>query len=112
MKKKPGRIKAAILDWLGVSDYVASAYGASSDTGIIVTDQKMLSVSAVWACARLISETIDTLPLSVYERTSSGKRVSKQHPLHLIINDLPNTDTTATGHWGADDAPIMSRGDG
>lgn len=112
MKKKPGRIKAAILDWLGVSDYVSGAYGATSDTGITVTDQKMLSVSAVWACARLISETIATLPLSMYERTSSGKRIATQHPLHFVIHDQPNPDTTAAVHWEATVAAMLLRGNG
>lgn len=110
--KRPGRVKAAILSWLGIADYAAGAYGASSDTGITVTDRKMLTLSAVWACTRLISETIATLPLSMYERTSAGKRVASQHPLHMIIHDQPNSDTTASVHWESTVAAMLLRGNG
>src|SRR5690606_23443549 len=70
----------------------------------------MLSISAVWACARLISETIATLPLSMYEKTSTGKRVASQHPLHMIIHDQPNADTTAAVHWESTVAAMLLRG--
>lgn len=114
--KKPGRIKSAVLDWLGVpisardGGFWSQYYGVSSGSGITVTDSKMLTLSAVWACARLISETIATLPLSMYERTGSGKRVASDHPLHRIIHDQPNRDTTASVHWEATVAAMLLRG--
>lgn len=109
--KRPGRIRAAILSWLGVpGGYTDGVYAANSDAGIIVTQNKMLTISAVWACVRLISETIATLPLSIYERTSSGKRVARDHPLHMIIHDQPNMDTTAAVHWESTVAAMLLRG--
>ena len=111
--KPPGRIQAAILSILGWHpDYVSSDVASSSDSGITVTDDRMLTLSAVWACARLISETIATLPLSMYEKTSSGKRLAPQHPLHFIIHDQPNPDSTASVHWEATVAAMMLRGNG
>jgi HK97 family phage portal protein len=108
-----GRFQAAILSILGWHpDYVSSAVASSSDAGITVTDDRMLSLSAVWACARLISETIATLPLSMYETTSAGKRIATQHPLHFIIHDQPNADTTASVHWEATIAAMLLRGNG
>lgn len=114
IRAKPvGRFQAAILSILGWHpDYVSSEVATSSDAGITVTDDRMLTLSAVWACARLISETIATLPLSMYERTSAGKRVATQHPLHFIIHDQPNGDTTAAVHWEATVAAMMLRGNG
>ena len=110
--KKPGRIRAAILQWFGVEgvDYVTEHGGVTSDTNYAVTHDAMLSLSAVWACTRLISETIATLPLNVYERTSAGKRVAKQHPLQMILHDQPNQDTTASVHWEATVAAMLLRG--
>ncbi|HSH43662.1 MAG TPA: phage portal protein [Arenicellales bacterium] len=109
--KKPGRIRAAILNWFGVpASYTGGTVAAPSDTGITVTQDKMLTISAVWACARLISETIATLPLSMYERTSAGKRVATQHPLQMIIHDQPNADTTAAVHWEATVAAMLLHG--
>lgn len=112
VRAKPiGRVQAAILSILGWHpDYVSSNIAASSDAGITVTDDRMLTLSAVWACTRLISETIATLPLSMYERTSAGKRIATQHPLHFIIHDQPNPDSTASVHWEATVAAMMLRG--
>ncbi len=112
---KPGRIRAALLGWLGKpfgltdADAWAALSGASVG-GVQVNAQTMLTISAVWACARLISETIATLPLSMYERTSGGKRIATQHPLHFVIHDQPNVDTTAAVHWEAMVAAMLLRG--
>ena len=114
--KKPGRIKAAILDWLGVPvglndpGFWRELSGASSASGQSVTADSMLSLSAVWACTRLISETIATLPLSMYERTTTGKRIATQHPLHTLLHDMPNADTSAAVHWEATVAAMLLRG--
>lgn len=113
---KPGRIKAAILDWLGVpiglkdGGFWSEYYGASSSAGVSVNERRMLSLSTVWACTRLISETIATLPLSMYERTSAGKKVAQQHPLQFVIHDQPNADTTAAVFWEAVVAAMLLRG--
>lgn len=113
---KPSRIKAAILDWLGVPvgltdpAFWSDLVGANSSAGQNVTAERILSLSAVWACARLISETIATLPLSMYERTTTGKRLAPQHPLHGLLHDMPNADTTAAVHWEATVAAMLLRG--
>ncbi len=112
--KKPGRIRAAILEWFGIhgTDYVYIGDAATSTSGQTVTPPAMLTLSAVWACTRLIAETIATLPLSMYERTGSGKRLAPQHPLHFILHDQPNPDTTAAVHWEATVAAMLLRGNG
>lgn len=112
LARKPGRIRAAILEWFGLAgvDYVYVGGAANSTSGIAVTDAGMLTLSAVWACTRLIAETIATLPLSMYERTPSGKRLAPQHPLHFIVHDQPNPDTTASVHWEATVAAMLLRG--
>lgn len=110
--RRPGRLKAAVLGWLGFSEVDAGGWvvGANSAAGVTVTDHKMLSLSAVWACARLISETLATLPLGMYERTSTGKRPAPQHPLHFIIHDQPNADSISAVFWEAVVAAMLLRG--
>lgn len=114
--KKPGRFKAAVLNWLGVpvhltdADFWGSFLGTTSSSGVEVNESAMLSLSTVWACARLISETIATLPLSMYERSLSGKRAAPQHPLHFIIHDQPNPDATAAVFWESVVAAMLLRG--
>lgn len=87
--------------------------GGGNSSGQVVTDDSMLRLSTVWACARLVSETIGTLPLSVYERLGrDGRRVASEHPLHSILHTQPNADTTSSAHWEATVAAMLLRGNG
>lgn len=85
---------------------------AAFEAGIEVTPKAVMQLDAVWSCVRLISETIATLPLAMYERTSGGKRVSPQHSLHFVIHDQPNADSTASVFWEAMVAAMLLRGAG
>lgn len=114
--KPPGKIRAAVGEWLGrtfgLTDVAAWErwFGSSAPAGVTVNHQTMLTISAVWACTRLISETISTLPLSIYERTATGRRLAPHHPLNFIIHDQPNPDSTAAVHWEATVAAMLLRG--
>lgn len=58
-----------------------------------------LQLSTVWACMRLISNAIATMPLFVYERTETNgretRRIAREHPLYAILHDSPNADQTS-----------------
>ncbi|TAA12470.1 phage portal protein [Pseudoxanthomonas winnipegensis] len=69
-----------------------------------------MQLDAVWSCVRIISETISTLPLSMFERTGKGKQVAGSHQLHFIIHDQPNADSTAAVFWEAMVAAMLLRG--
>lgn len=64
-----------------------------------------LQLSTVWACVKLISETISTLPLITYERrTVNGReeRVpAREFGLYGLLHDSPNADMTAVEFWQA-----------
>lgn len=115
-KTKPGRIKAALLDWLGVPIGLTDAafwqqFGVSA-AGQQVNEKTVLKLSAVWSCTRLIAETISTLPLGLYQRTSNGRVSANGHPLYSIIHSRPNADTTAAVFWEAMIASMLLRGNG
>lgn len=114
-KAKVGRLRAAVLGWLGapfgLTDEDAWArFGTSSAAGVNVNDKNVLSLSAVWSCVRLISETIGTLPLGMNEKTSSGKRPAPQHPMHFIIGTQPNVDAISSVFWESVVAAMLLRG--
>lgn len=70
--------------------------GVASVAGVRVDADTALKLSAAWACVRLISETIATLPLQVYERMGEqGKRPAPDMPLYDLLHDQPNGDQTA-----------------
>ena len=109
------RVRAAIDGWVrSFSLRDAELYDRVNEveTGVSVSPRTVMQVDAVWACVRLISETIATLPLSMYERTSNGKRLASGHPLQFIIHDQPNSDSTASVFWEAFVASMLLRGAG
>lgn len=118
MKSKKGitsRVRAAIDGWVrSFSLRDAELYDRhnEAETGVPVTPRTIMQLDAVWSCVRLISETIATLPLSMYERTSSGKRIASSHKLHFVIHDQPNIDSTASVFWEAMVASMLLRGAG
>ena len=67
----------------------------SSMSGKSVTPSSAIQVSAVYACVRVIAETIASLPLHVYESTDAGSRKANEHPLYRLLHDEPNTEMTS-----------------
>ncbi len=67
----------------------------SSKTGVNVTEDTALKSTAVWACVRLISETVASLPLILYERMERGKKRAFNHPLYSLLHDTPNPEMSA-----------------
>ena len=48
-----------------------------SSTGIDIDDSKAMTYFAVWACRKIISEDIGSIPLFVYRRDGEAKSGSK-----------------------------------
>lgn len=98
--KKPGRIKSALLNWLGVPISLTSGdfwqeWSGTSSSGKVVTADKAMQLSAVWACVRLLSESISTLPIKIYKSESDGSRsLVKDHPIYRLLCKQPNVEMT------------------
>lgn len=98
--KQPGRVKSALLNWLGVPISLTTGtfwqefYGTSS-SGKVVTADKAMRLSAVWACVRLLSESVSTLPLKVYERQPDGSRkLAQSNTVYQVLCRRPNPEMT------------------
>ena len=80
------------------TDAVSSAptfYFGTSASGKAVNPSSAIQVSAVYACVRVIAETIASLPFHVYETTENGSRKAPEHPLYRLIHDEPNKEMTS-----------------
>lgn len=65
-------------------------YGAPSD----VSEEGALSISALWACVRILSETVASLPLHLYKKNAKGReRVAKSSLLDLL--NRPNSHSSS-----------------
>ncbi len=70
--------------------------GRPTASGVSVTDQTALRVTAVLSCVKVLAESISTLPLMVFERQANGdKRSAAEHPLSDILHTLANEESTA-----------------
>jgi HK97 family phage portal protein len=61
-----------------------------SKSGIQITPETALQTSAVFACVRVLSETIASLPLQIYQKKGDKKSVAEKHYLYPILHDSPN----------------------
>ena len=81
-------------------DPIVRPTGTSTVARKTVTVDSAMQLSTVWACIRLISETVATLPLVLYETSDDGQRtVANQDPLHALLLRAPNFDNTAVEFW-------------
>jgi HK97 family phage portal protein len=73
--------------WLAV----ALNGGALSDTGVQITPESAMRLSAVYACMRVIAEDIASLPLHVYRPLQPrGKERARELPEYAVLHDAPN----------------------
>lgn len=49
-----------------------------------------MQLSAVWACVKLLAESLGSLPLHVYELTPRGRVLAVNHPLELLLRGKVN----------------------
>jgi HK97 family phage portal protein len=50
--------------------------GYQEAAAVSVTEDTAMQVSAVWACVRLLSETVASLPVNVYRKTADGRELA------------------------------------
>jgi len=68
---------------------IGNAFGNAS--GEVVSKEQALRVAAVWSCVRVLSETIASLPISLYERDENNqKKVKSDNPLNALISQQPS----------------------
>jgi len=78
-----------------------------------VAPDTALQLSTAWACVRLLSETVGTLPLGVFTKDANGnKQASPDHDLYDLLHDSPNADQTALEFWEAQVACLCLWGNG
>ena len=70
-------------------------YFGTSGSGKAVNANTAIQLSTVYVCVRVISETVASLPLGVYEATDAGNRKATDHPLYRLLHDEPNTEMTS-----------------
>lgn len=91
-------IRNTVKKWL-FPDFESSLNNfllAGSDKSLsAVNPNTALTFSTVFACVRVIAESIATLPLFVYKRDGNNKIKAINHPLYSLLHDAPNNECTS-----------------
>ena len=68
-----------------------------ADSGEQVDEKSAMQIATVYACVRLLAESVAQLPLHLYRYTDSGtgKEMATDHPLYAVIHRQPNPEMTS-----------------
>lgn len=83
------------------SEFLKDAFGIQSGpTGLTVNAQTATRHAAVFACCRVIGESIGSLPSKVMRRLGGGvKEIADDTSEWSVIHDAPNSEQTAFSFW-------------
>jgi HK97 family phage portal protein len=70
-------------------------YFGGSAAGRAVNPRTAVQMTAVYACVRVIAETVASLPLHVYRYTDRGSEKAVNHLLYRLLHDEPNGEMTS-----------------
>jgi len=82
----PDKIAAALQEYTTV-------------TGASVTATTAMQVTTVFACVRVLSESVGMLPCKLYKQTGNKKEVASAHNVHRLLSVAPNSYMTAQEFW-------------
>ena len=71
-------------------------YVGRTTSGNSVTQRSSMQLTAVYACVRVLSEGVASLPLVTYKEKKDGTKVrAVDHPLYYLLHDEPNPEMTS-----------------
>ena len=66
-------------------------YGDQSHAGVTVNENTAMTISAVFACIRLLANTVAQIPVHLYRRMpDNGKEKATERPIYSLIHSNPN----------------------
>lgn len=90
----------------------ARIYVPYRQAGVAVSEDTALTNAAVWACVRVIAETVAALPWRVYRKTSAGRELMNMHAVDWLLNNQANAEQTAFAFREALMAHVLTWGNG
>lgn len=77
--------------------YTMLGWNATSKSGVTINEQTAMKFTVVFACVRVLSETLASMPIILYRdkepgNKSSGKDRAVDHPLYDILKTAPNEE--------------------
>lgn len=107
------------------NSFLGSTYSfffGNTTSGKMVNERTAMQTTAVYACVRILAETIASLPLHTFKTTEKGKEKATEHHIYKLLAEEPNSEMTSfvfretlMGHlllWGNAYAQIIRDGRG
>jgi HK97 family phage portal protein len=69
---------------------VGAVQRTGTSSGVSVSDERALQVSAVWACTQLITNSVASMPLEFFRKDGDGRRALGKHYLTDLFYKSPN----------------------
>lgn len=87
---------AASQDRAPHADFWYQPVGVHTASGTSVTPASSLSLPAVYACVKVITDALMQVPLILYRRTpDGGKERATEDPRYRLVHDVPNQHQTS-----------------
>ena len=68
-------------------------------SGMVVTEQTSLGLSALWCGLKVISEAVGSLPPTLYKKQGTQLEKAENHPLYQLLYSEPNVEVTRPVLW-------------
>ncbi|CAI9390177.1 hypothetical protein BACSP_02737 [Bacillus sp. T2.9-1] len=72
-----------------------SFFFGGTTSGKTVNERTAMQTTAVYACVRILAETIASLPIHLYRYTDNGKEKAVENNLYYKLHDEPNAEMTS-----------------
>lgn len=76
-------------------DFWYMPLGGMTAAGVRVSSDQAMRLTIVYACVKVLAETVAQLPLILYRRLDRGKERAINHPLYHLIARRPNSMQTS-----------------
>ena len=84
LRRREERVSAEQLE-SAINEALLSDTVSDATARKYISEEGALNLSAVWACVRILSETVGTLPIHLYKRTSFGREKAAGPPcIHIL----------------------------
>lgn len=94
----PAKVEAPKIED-SVRDSGTTFFMGMSTSGTNVNERSALQIATVYACVRILAETIASLPLNMYRKTNDYREEAIDHPLYHIVHDEANDEMSSFTFW-------------
>lgn len=75
-----------------------ASYG-TNNAGVPVNPTTSLQVATVYACTRILAESVAMLPLKLYRKNGKGREEATDHPLFHLMHREPDARRSTSFEW-------------